>query len=117
MNTAFWKVEFPSDATLLSDDSLEAATSRLEDITVAQQSQQVIGTIPGPSIHAAPSASAPPPASGPSAPGGGAAAQDDAKVQGYKDLVEGALKKYEQLSDELGGLVAEQVSACFGLPW
>jgi adenylyl cyclase-associated protein len=84
---------------------LEAATSRLEDIAVAQQSQQLVANVAGPSAgppSAVAAASAPTVAS--SAP-----SQDDARVQGFKELVDGPLKKYSDLSNEIGGLVAEQV--------
>jgi adenylyl cyclase-associated protein len=84
---------------------LEAATSRLEDIAVAQQSQQLVANVAGPS------AGPPPAGAATSAPtdASSAPSQDDAKVQGFKELVDGPLKKYSDLSNEIGGLVAEQV--------
>lgn len=100
--------------------SLEAATSRLEDIAIAQQSQQLIGNVPGPSGQtSAPTAVAGGAGAGalsaaaPSAATGGAAsntgASDNVRVKAFQELIDGPLKKYGELSSDIGGLVAEQV--------
>ncbi|KAK9893444.1 hypothetical protein P389DRAFT_156183 [Cystobasidium minutum MCA 4210] len=100
---------------------LEAATSRLEDIAIAQQSQQLIGNVPGPSggqqqsTATAPAAAAPSTA-GAAAGGSGSDAQEDIKVKAFQELIDGPLKKYGELSSDIGGLVAEQakqVVNCF----
>ena len=96
---------------------LEAATSRLEDIALAQQSQQTIGHIPGPSALPAAAAAAPTaPQAGTAAaaPSAGAAAESKASndtpaISAFKELLAGPLDKYASLSNEIGGVVAEQV--------
>lgn len=91
-------------------NSLEAATSRLEDIALAQQSQQIIGNVPGPSGQSAPAApAAAPTTAGGAASAGSSGAQNDVKVKAFHELIDGPLKKYGELSSDIGGLVAEQV--------
>jgi hypothetical protein len=104
-------------------DSLEAATSRLEDIALAQQSQQTIGHIPGPSALpvAAPAGADAPPRAGTSGVNAGASSSatshnaasqgsnDSPAISAYKELLAGPLDKYAGLSKDIGGVVAEQV--------
>lgn len=88
---------------------LEAATSRLEDITVAQ-SQHANSTSSG-------SLAAPVAAAAASGGLGGAAAasssaqqEDSPAIQAWDESVTEALKAYQDLSAKLGGVVQEQVS-------
>lgn len=102
--------------------SLEAATSRLEDIAIAQQSQQLIGNVPGPSGQTsaptavaggagagASSAAAPSAAAGGASGAGNSGASDNVRVKAFQELIDGPLKKYGELSSDIGGLVTEQV--------
>lgn len=96
---------------------LEAATSRLEDIALAQHSQGVAtaqlpagianGSSSSSSAPVAPNAPSPPKA--PAAPTAPAEAQDAPAVQAYRDLIDGPLGKYLTASQDLGDLVAQQV--------
>lgn len=80
---------------------LEAATSRLEDIALAQQPPSTTA----PHHHAAHSTTA---ASAPSAPAVLEVAVPPS-VKAFEELIDGALAKYLALSKELRGLVAAQV--------
>ena len=89
---------------------LEAATSRLEDIALAQssatsvkQSLDAPSTHPPPSTTRAPAASnAPPPATAP--------IEDSRSVQAFDEtIVTGKLEPFLKLANEIGGPVKEQV--------
>lgn len=112
-------ISLTETANLHHINSLEAATSRLEDIALAQQSQQLIGNVPGPSGQPAAGAAAGVAGSGaPAAPAasttGATGAQDNTRVKAFQDLIDGPLKKYGELSSDIGGLVAEQVRVRYG---
>lgn len=90
---------------------LEAATSRLEDIALAQS--------PGPHLPSGASAlhglaSTPALVHTPTTPAGGGGtgegAGKDAKVEAFEGLCIGPLGNFVRLSDSIGGLVAQQVS-------
>lgn len=76
--------------------------------------------MPGPSggqqqsTATAPAAAAPSTA-GAAAGGSGSDAQEDIKVKAFQELIDGPLKKYGELSSDIGGLVAEQVSPRDGM--
>lgn len=95
--------------------SLEAATSRLEDIALAQQSQQTIGHIPGPSAlpaaapaEASRAGTAPANAANAGATASKSGSSDSPAVSAFKELLAGPLDKYASLSKGIGGVVAEQ---------
>lgn len=79
---------------------LEAATSRLEDM--AEKTVEPGSTVSAP-IVAAPTISSQPPA--PSAP----KVEIPEIIQDYNEFIATTVKKFVNLSDELGGLVAQEV--------
>ncbi|PWN45959.1 hypothetical protein IE81DRAFT_319809 [Ceraceosorus guamensis] len=82
---------------------LEAATSRLEDIAVAQAQGVTASVSGGPSAagHSGVAASAP-------AAAAAAPVEEPAVIEAYNETVAPALKKYVDLSAKLGGPVHEQ---------
>jgi adenylyl cyclase-associated protein len=88
--------EFHSLATLIK--RLEVATTRLEDLALSGTSAS---TIAATNVPAASSATAP----APSEP-----AQVPRAVEDFSNAVDPPVKKYAELSQQLGGPVAEQVS-------
>ena len=87
---------------------LEAATSRLEDIASSTvEPPKANGEAPTP----APTGSLPPPpaASGTAEPTKALAPLLPQSVEEFDHFITGALKKFINLSDEVGGPVAEQV--------
>jgi adenylyl cyclase-associated protein len=97
----------PKDALTALARRLEAATSRLEDMASA--------TIEAPKINgtaiqsAAPTATLPP--APVAAPATIVAEPLPESVEDFDTFITGPLKKFVNLSDELGGPVAEQVGA------
>lgn len=91
---------------------LEAATSRLEDLaTVVPPSSASSAVVPVPSISA-PGAAAPAPQAPPPPP----PEPLPASVEEFDELIDNEVAKYVKLSEELGGLIAEQskaVQSCF----
>lgn len=87
---------------------MEAATSRLEDITVAQ-SQHVNSTSSG-SLAAPVAAAAAGGLGGAAAASSSAQQEDSPAIQAWDESVTEALKAYQDLSAKLGGVVQEQVS-------
>ena len=86
----------------------------MEDIALAQQSQQVIGHIPGPSalpVAAAAAAGASVGAASSATVAETKAQNDSPAITAYKEVLDGPLKKYSELSEGIGGVVAEQVRA------
>jgi adenylyl cyclase-associated protein len=88
---------------------LEAATSRLEDIALAQaptaSELNLVNGAPSASTAAVRNSTAiAPPATLHSSP-----AMNEA-VKGFEEIIEVGLTKYVNLSKQIGGLVAEQVS-------
>lgn len=79
---------------------LEAATSRLEDM--AEKTIEPSGVVPA-TIPAAPSAPVPAPA--PSVP----KAEIPEVIKDYNDYIATTVKKFVNLSDEIGGAVAQEV--------
>jgi len=93
---------------------LEAATSRLEDIAMTQATAGGMHQLSGASAvgaSSAPSAvasSTSNPAAPPVHPK--EVAKSAPQVEAYEQLIQGPLTNYINLSKELGGLIAEQVS-------
>ncbi|CAE7231572.1 unnamed protein product [Rhizoctonia solani] len=87
---------------------LEAATSRLEDIALAQTSAtNVKQALDAPSGHPPPAPRAPPP---PSAPASSAApAEDSQSVKSFNELViAGKLEPFLKTAEQIGGPIKEQ---------
>lgn len=92
---------------------LEAATSRLEDMassTVETETPKINGAAPPPT---APLPPAPVAAAAPERPMPHQEALPDSVVE-FDGFITGPLKKFVNLSDELGGAVAEQVGTMAG---
>lgn len=91
-------------------DRLEAATSRLEDIAASQAG---IAVPSAPAPKSAPSGAAAPAGSAPAesiVPPVAAAVADPPAVTGWTDYLEHSLREYSELSQTVGGLVAEQAT-------
>jgi len=87
---------------------LEAATSRLEDMassTVEAPTQKINGAAPPPTVPLPP---APVAVVAPAPPKPLPEALPES-VEDFDSFITGPLKKFVNLSDELGGLVAQQV--------
>lgn len=99
----------PKDALTALARRLEAATSRLEDMASATIEAPKIN---GSSIQSAvPTATLPPaPVAAPETP---VAEPLPTSVEYFDTFITGPLKRFVNLSDELGGSVAEQVRASY----
>lgn len=92
------------------DDSLEAATSRLEDIAISQSAASTIAGHSPPAAPPAPAAANSSSATASPVPGAQAQAQSPPlSIKAFDELLEGPLAKYVELSQAVGGVVAEQV--------
>jgi adenylyl cyclase-associated protein len=91
---------------------LEAATSRLEDIALAQSSTtNVKQALDAPSAHPAPAPAAPRAPAPPAAPSSPAAPVGDSRsVQAFEEqIISGKLQPFLKLANDIGGPVKEQV--------
>jgi adenylyl cyclase-associated protein len=87
--------------------SLEAATSRLEDMAMSLDDPNVSKGTGSPSAAAPATPELPKPAPPPPAPP--AAPQVPPQIQDFDALIKGDVQTFVNLGEKVGGLVAEQV--------